>query len=144
MNGTVPYSVEVFCRYYSLLSQVLDTPEQQNALDAAREAARRGDDLGAAIRGVLVTVPAPEPAAEEDDPDVAPLTELLRRIGIAYREADRYGRSDTLGDGGGQAVPEIFQCPARRCTRVWVREPGRQTPECHLDDRPLLERGATP
>jgi hypothetical protein len=51
---------------------------------------------------------------------------------VAVRGFDQSAMVGIGGIGSGHPVPETFGCPARECSRSWIRQPGMAAPECHL------------
>lgn len=64
----------------------------------------------------------------------ADLVALCRTLGLPY---DEPVRKWPWSGGSGHTAREVFVCPAARCTRAWVREPGVPLPVCGLEQAPL-------
>lgn len=65
--------------------------------------------------------------------DGAPAAPLLARLGIAPAGQDRdawCGAATVAGLGSGHSHDERYGCPAGRCGRAVVREPGGERPHC--------------
>ncbi|MEU7636286.1 hypothetical protein AB0C11_09330 [Streptomyces sp. NPDC039016] len=65
--------------------------------------------------------------------DGAPAAALLARLGIAPAGQDRDawgGAATVAGLGSGHSHGEQYACPAGRCGRTVIREPGGERPRC--------------
>ncbi|GAA2467210.1 hypothetical protein ACFPFX_10805 [Streptomyces mauvecolor] len=137
-----PEDLETFCTYYEVLARKLVRPEQRAALGEVLAAARSGDDFTQPLRRILGTVVPPD-SLDQDASSAYLLTELLRQAEIPFRPTIRSEGPTWPGTSVGEPLPQVFGCPARGCTRLWVRRPGKNIPVCQVDGCPLVERSPT-
>lgn len=126
--------VAIFCTYYGLLSRKLTDQGQQEKLALALSAARSGNTISGPLSDLL------ELLGSAVGPGTSPLVQILRIAGVPYRDANRSGMMVLPGGGLGDSVPQLFECPMRRCSRVWIRRPGTATPPCFVYQERLRER----
>jgi hypothetical protein len=128
-----------FCDMLPFLYGELSDTDQRLALVDVVEAARAGTDLRRSLSVLLCRV-SPEHHLKED---ANPLTELLRHLGVPHRQIDR-GPSGGVPrlprTGPGHTALQIFECPAGRCARRWLRASGEPIPRCAIDNDWLRER----
>jgi hypothetical protein len=128
-----------FCDMLPFLYGELSDTDLRLALNDVVEAARTGTDLRGSLSVLLCRV-SPEHHLKED---ADPLTELLRHLGVPHRQIDR-GPSGGVPrlprTGPGHTALQIFECPADRCARRWLRASGEPIPKCAIDGNWLRER----